>query len=540
MAILRVIPRIRPQMELDDGKELIPVVPAAPSLAGRIASGTIWLGGVTAVSRVLGLCSQFALMWLLMPEHFGTLGLVQTITIFATHLTSPGTDDVLLQKGAHLHRWSSAAFWLNLACGFAGGGAMVLLGLAVVTTAGALGNNAYGSPIVLKMIIIYAIGAPINAISSLPFVMLRAQLRFGRLAMIQFLEMLCQHSLMVLFAWKGFGAYSFALPMPIIAVARTTALWLMVRPKVQWHLGLHRWPHLAVSTGYVLGYRILQTGWHHGDQIVLGVTYADKVINGHYQSAVQLTQQIVRVVCENLLLVLVPALTLIRNDQKRLEGAVATACRALGSMMIPLATLQIFLAGPVIRMMFPERWAATIPLVQWLSFSPLIFAAAYPMMAMITATGRFKAAFRLAVVNVLLFYAIVIPATVIGAARGAAIGVAIFYWTIAHLYAAVAFRSMRGIKVLHRAIARTLVSAAVAAVPAMALVHYMPTETRLNEACTVAVVTPIFLGVYAAMLHRLDPQGFSLLRRRLGGAIVPIIRRLISVGRRPDQPAQTK
>ena len=65
----------------------------------------------SAVSRVFVIGTQFLLMWLLLPEHFGAFALVQSVTMFANHLTNPGIDDVLLQKDKHIHRWTSAAFW---------------------------------------------------------------------------------------------------------------------------------------------------------------------------------------------------------------------------------------------------------------------------------------------------------------------------------------------------------------------------------------------------------------------------------------------
>ncbi|HRK29580.1 MAG TPA: oligosaccharide flippase family protein [Tepidisphaeraceae bacterium] len=506
--------------------------PGVKALGGRVASGTVWLGGVTAVTRVIGIFSQFALMWLLAPEHFGTLGLVFTITMFATHLTYPGTDDVLLQKGDQVGRWASAGFWMSLACGLAGGLAMVLLGLTVVTIARSAGNPAYGSPVVLHMIIIYAIGAPLNAMALVPYVMLRTQMRFGRLAAVQMMEMLGQHTLMVLLAWWGFGAYSFAIPMPIIALLRTGVLWLYVRPKISWRLGLHRWPHLATATGYVLGFRLLQTGWHHGDQIVLGTVYASKTINGHYQSAVQLTQQIVRVLCENLLSVLVPALTQIRDDRPRIERAVATACRTLSAMIIPLATLQILLVGPVIRMAFPARWIESIVLVELLSFGPILFAGSYPMMAMITSDGRFKAAFGMAIANLCTFFALVIPLTVVYGARGTAAGVSAFYWIAAHFYAYTAFASFRGVRVLHLAVYRALLAAAVGAVPALALLGQMSGTSRWAEAGKIAAVTPVMLGTYVAVMWIIDPRTVRSLYGRLMGAMGPIVRRIPVVGSR--------
>ena len=173
-------------------------------------------------------------------------------------------------------------------------------------------------------------------------------------------------------------------------------------------------------------------------------------------------------------------------------------------------------------------------LIQLLSLAPLLFVSAYPMIAMITATGRFRAAFFLSAVNLVFFVAMVIPGARLEKAPGAALAVALYYWLAAHLFAVVAFQSLRGIKVMYQALWRSLSSGAVAAGAGAVVMHFLPAASRLNHAATILIITPIVAGVFIAMLQWLDPESLLTLRRRLGGAIVPIFRRFVSVGRRAD------
>src|SRR5436190_2090860 len=113
------------------------------NLGSRAATGMVFMAGTTVFSRVTSFLTQLVLAWLLAPEHFGQIGLVYTITSFASQLTNPGIDDVLLQKQRRIRRWITPAFWMSLTCGFAGAAVMMLAGVVVVTLARRPGNVAY-------------------------------------------------------------------------------------------------------------------------------------------------------------------------------------------------------------------------------------------------------------------------------------------------------------------------------------------------------------------------------------------------------------
>ncbi len=73
---------------------------------------------------------------------------------------------------------------------------------------------------------------PLTALANVPCILLRAQLRFRDLAMVGGAEVVGVQVLTVAFAAARMGPYSFVLPLPIVALIRTAALWLMTRPPI--------------------------------------------------------------------------------------------------------------------------------------------------------------------------------------------------------------------------------------------------------------------------------------------------------------------
>lgn len=507
------------------------VADTSGNLSARAASGMVWLAGQTVFSRIISFATNMVLAWILAPEHFGQIGLVYTITSFATQLINPGIDDVLLQKQRHLRRWVTPAFWMSVSFGLIGAVVMVLAGVVVVAIARAFGNAAYGNSHLVWMIVILAAGAPLNAAALVPSVILRSQMRFARLAGINLGEVVGQQLLTVVLALLGCGAYSFVIPMPIIAAIRGLVLWYTARPPVHARLGMHRWPSLTSATGWVFGQRLLATASMHGDRMVLGVLFADDGMVGVYYFAFILCTQVMRVLCDNIAAVLMPALNAIHDDVLRTQQAAERASRALAAVIIPVLAAQILLAGPGIRLLFEPKWEPSIPLVQWLSLGPLLYSASWPMGAMISASGRFRAGFFLWVFNVLSFFALVIPGAWIGRDVGAAIGVSVWSWVTGLAYGVCAYRSLRGAWIMLEVVARPIAAAGVGAACCWPILWNMPSETA-GDLLSFVVVGAILPTVYYLLLRLLDAQAIQLLSDYMLLAFRPLARLL----RRSEAP----
>lgn len=493
-----------------------------PTLASRAASAAAWLATQTVVTRVVSLATMFILMrYLLTPEQYGLNALLITITLISRHLVNPGTDEVLLQKQHRLGRWVSAAFWFNLMTGVLGAGVLIASTLIVVKLAQHWNNEAYGSPELVKMALITAIASPLSAMILVPDTILRAQLRFREISVIAIGEAIAQHGLTVLFAWQGFGAYSFVLPMPIVAALRLVAVLALARPRILATPGAYRWPALARSARWLFGQRVLKTGRDHGDQIALGLFVQSTEVNGLYAQAVNLSSQVVRLMCENLLKVLLPVLNTIRGDQERLEGATIRAARALTTMIIPLLVCQIVLAGPLVRMI-GEQWQPIVPMVQLLTLGPVLYAAVYPMNAMISAMGRFSMAFYLSLLNLVTFLAIVTPLTWFFSALGAASGVAIWSWLTAIVTAVAAFRSVRGIRITFSVVSRPLLAVLIASIPAAALVLFVPVGAGFRYV-KLGIGIPTIFALYYPLMKWLDPEAVEFVATRVFAKFRPLL-----------------
>ena len=396
-----------------------------PTLAKAAARGFAWLTLQSLATRAVQLLGQVMLARVLSPEDFGKIGLAYTIATFAGLVVNPGLDDVLVQRQRGLRLWATTGFWLGLSLGVIGGVGML--------AAAPLGVALYNEPELFGLIMVLAIAAPIGATSIIPVAVMRSSLRFHLLAVQGTAEVVLLQILTLLFAYLGFGAYSFVLPVPLASAARSIVAWTTVRPRVYMNPQLRRWRYLLPNVWMIFGTRLLITTVAQGDYVLLGLMASHTVV-GVYYFAYTLAALPVRTVAGNLIQVMFPTLTLLAEDHVGQGKAALKASRALATVAVPLCFLQAGVCRPVLHILFGDKWDAAVPLVQILSIGLVFDAVTWTAAALLQAKGQFRRILTYSCMAAPLFLVLVAVGASQWSAPGVAAGVAAYYITLGPLY----------------------------------------------------------------------------------------------------------
>lgn len=375
----------------------------------------------TVFGKGTGIITQVALAWLLLPEHFGLVGLALTVSAFVGLLMQAGIREVLIHRYRRYALWVTPAFWMSLAIGLATAGLMLL--------AGPLAVRLYGEPALAGLLAVLAIGSPLSAAVAIPTAALQAELRFRFLARLTMLEAVGKMVLSILFAWLGFGAYSFVLPLPILSAARLVIEWRAVRPPVGRHPQFRRWKYLLRDSGALLLGGFVIAIIAQGDYIILGAMFSAAVV-GIYFFAFGLSMQAVSMLSAQVSTVLFPALAKI-DDPIRQTRIYLDSLRLFALVTTPVAAIQILAADPLIRLFFAERWYGAITLIQILSIAVGFRLVAATGVALLQAQGRFVYRLILFSIYAPIFSCMVIIGAQAGGAEGVACAVTAYYFLLA-------------------------------------------------------------------------------------------------------------
>ncbi|HWI27757.1 MAG TPA: oligosaccharide flippase family protein [Stellaceae bacterium] len=382
-----------------------------PRLGQAVVSGYAWLLFLTVSGRGVQLLGQMVLAWLLTPADFGSIGLAYTVTTFVNAIINPGIDDVLVQRGRHLRHWTNAAFWLSLS--------LATIGAIAMIAAAPVSAQLYREERVSGLIMVLALAAPISALSLVPLAILRASLKFRLLAGISLAELTALQGLSVLFAYLGFGAYSFVVPVPLTMAGRALATWLCAAPRIRFDPQLRRWRYLIGDGAAVFIRRVVTTVVAQGDYVALGLLASPPVV-GIYYFAYSLAVLPLRAFVSNLANVMFPALVLLARDPTRQAEVALKSSRIVGSLFVPLCFLQAAICRPGLDLIFGSKWNAAVPLFQILSVGFAFDAVGWLAAALLQARGEF---WRNAWYGCLTA-AVFLPLVAIGGWRWSALGVA--------------------------------------------------------------------------------------------------------------------
>ncbi len=469
------------------------------SLGQVTAMGAVWLILQNAGGRAIGFLAQIVIAAILSPKDFGAVGLAYTVSTFGAVLVNFGVESVLLQRQKTIRFWLVPAFWYSFGLGSTS--------FIVVAVAGPVAGRIYGLPQIAILAAIIGLSMPITALAAVPTVLLRARYQFRTIASLGLAETLLIQGLTIGFALGGLGAYSFVLPLPMVAVLRTITVWLITRPDLSglWRK-ISRTKYLMNSSLAVFGTGLVLSAISQGDYVVLGILGNDTAV-GIYFFAFKLASQPLLLMAMSLSSVLFPALSQLRTTPKAQGEAALRAAKLMGLLIMPLAFLQAGLIEPAIHLVFQTKWNASIPIMQILSVALGFDAIAWIASTLLTAQRGFQRQFLYMLGFAPIFFVLIIAGGWHGQPVGVAIGVAAYYILVTPIYSYIIFRRSSVTPV--RLIALYLVPALIALISISAALLLTVALAVSGNVIKIALISLLDVTFYIALLRLVDRLGFD-------------------------------
>ncbi len=394
---------------------------ATKSLTSQAAGGFVWTLVQILGSKVVGLLGQIILARLLLPRDFGLLAITMIAVSLASVIRQTGIQQILVQRHKNFRRWANPAFWFELTFGTA---TAILLAAASPIAAAVFHSHA-----LIGLILVSASAAPLSAWFVVPTARLMIDMRFRAIAVVNIATNILLTLLSVFLAWRGFGAYSFLIPIPISGAVRCIWLWMLARPRIRLHPQLRRWRFLIGDSGFMIATGFLNSVIYQAGYLVLGLLYQKSVV-GQFFFALNLSNQVAYLLSQNLGNVLLPALAKLQDDAGRHAAALVRALRMLTFISTPACLLLVVVAKPFVVIIYSAKWLPAVPILQLMAAASAVSIPCTPAVAAIQSRGRFSLLFWWTLVQTPVF----IGAIFAGAWFGAGIGVAVA-WLIFSLVA---------------------------------------------------------------------------------------------------------
>lgn len=328
------------------------------STSKLIFKGMSYASLQVGVSKVVSFMSQIILAWVLLPEDFGKITLVYTITFVGELVQNMGLTDALISKGKH--------FKLLQGTGKSLSAISALIGFLLTIILGVVGSFAYSDSEITTLVLIYSISLPFNALSIVADAQLKINLDFKRITFVQMGYACSFQVLTILFALLSFGVYSFVFASVLVSIGRFLYMNYATKIQITKGLSLKYWKSLVPNGLWGFIHAINEMLVLQSDYVILGL-FATKTNVGIYFMAYSLSVQVIALLANNIAPVVFPVLTKIKEHRAELSSILLKITSMLALIGMPFAMLQAVVAEPLVKIVLSSKWYDSIYLVQILS-----------------------------------------------------------------------------------------------------------------------------------------------------------------------------
>ncbi len=299
-------------------------------------------------AKIFLMFAGMAVLWrLLSPKDFGLLGMVTSVTAFAVIFKDMGLSTATVQKSEVNHGQISVLFWVNTCIG--------LITMFVVAAMAPLISRFYYEPRLTHITLVLSITFFLGGLSIQHQALLRRQMRFGVLALIQISSMVVSIATGIILALCGAGYW--ALVFMQLAMSGTTAIGILTT--CRWRPGLPVRgsgvrPMLRFG-GHITGFSMIVFFSRNLDKILIG-RFCGEGMLGLYTESHKILQVPITNLRTPMNSVAIPALSRLQNDPDRYKRFYSQLLLVLASVSMPLLAFLCVCSENVILLVLGDQW----------------------------------------------------------------------------------------------------------------------------------------------------------------------------------------
>jgi O-antigen/teichoic acid export membrane protein len=321
----------------------------------RSTRGMVYHLLTAGITLVLGLIRSILLMRLLLPEDFGILGLALFFATFITPFLSLSIDNALMQTKDISEKELSTHYTLRLI--------LATTVFLICLASSSLMTRIYGKGVVSSFLVLAGIHL-LEATYATQNIILRREMRFGALAVLNLLSSLAMTIIAPLFAYLGAGFWSLVVEQAIGPIVRWFGVLFVIRP---WNVKIFLCKKEAVNQ-LRFGSKIVLTHLlglilDRFDDFWTG-TVLGKTPLGYYSRAYELAQYPERVLATPVTYVFYSTYAANQGKSQQLSNAFSLSGNFLSRVGLLFATLLFVIAYEVTDILFGAAWYPIVPVFQ--------------------------------------------------------------------------------------------------------------------------------------------------------------------------------
>lgn len=363
------------------------------SLRSRAVTALFWTFldaiGAQSIRFIIGII----LARLLFPAQFGLIGMLAIFFALAQSFLDSGFGAALIQKRNPTPTDICSIFYFNIVVGF--------IIAALLCVAAPWISAFYHEPLLTPLTRAMSLIIVINSFALIQGTILSKNMNFKPQTKASLMSGVTSGIIGITLALRGFGVWSLAIQQISATFLRTLLLWRF-----------HPWrpaPLFSLTSlrgMFGFGSRVLASGllnqlFLNAYSLVIGKIYSASDL-GFFTRAKTLSDLPSQTLSKIVESVTFPAFSLIQDDPARLKKSIKKALSTLVMVNFPIMIGLAILARPLVLFLLTDKWIHSIPYIQLLSVTGLLYPLHVINLNLLQAMGRSDLFLRLEVIKKVL------------------------------------------------------------------------------------------------------------------------------------------
>lgn len=323
----------------------------ADSLKDKTVAGMLWSSIGKFGAMGLSFVANLVLARLLLPEHFGCIGMLYIFIAISQAFIYGGLATALIQKkDAKAIDYTTVFYW-NLTVSILCMGILYLVAPAIA--------RFYEMPLLSNLLRVQSLMLLICSFSAVQSTILQKTLRFKSLAIRNIISTGCGVIVAVIMAYKGFGVWSLVANGLVSGVVSVFLLWNMSSWRPTFEFSIQSFKELFGFGGLILISSVVETLYTHIQGLIIGKLYtADDM--GYYSQARKLEEIPTMALSSIVNDVSFPVFSKLQDDKEQMVRGLRKVVKSITYMNFPMMVMLIIIAQPLIHLLYTDKWDGAV------------------------------------------------------------------------------------------------------------------------------------------------------------------------------------
>lgn len=361
------------------------------SLKSKAIGGILWSFGDKLANQGIQFIIQIILARLLLPEHFGLIGLILVFVAVSTAVVDSGFTQALIREKTVSQKDYSTVFYYSMA--------VAVLMYVLLFLAAPWISRFFEEPQMAILIRVVSLGIIILSFSNIPRAMYARDVDFKPQAKVNMISSVFSGAAAVLLALNGFGIWSL--------IARTLVMNLLQSVLFLW---TKKWlPSLVFSASsfqrlFGFGWKLmistlLTTIYQNIYFLIIGKQFSTTQL-GYFTNASKFSDLISQTLTSTIQRVAYPILSSIQDEEERLKGTYKRIIRLSAFMLFPVMAGLAAIGEPLVAFVFGEQWMPMVAYFQLLCLASMLYPIHTLNLSVLQVKGRSDLFLKLEVVKI--------------------------------------------------------------------------------------------------------------------------------------------